>query len=418
MRQPSAWRLLSKGTRLIDEIFDPEMIQCPFPRYQELAAQSPAVRVRDERSDIFIVTGYEDCVSVLSDPATFSSKIGPGLRQRPSDAARAVLAQGPQLVRTLLTNDPPAHTRYRRLVSRSFTARRIAGLEPVVEEITASLIAGMAERTSVDFVEDFAQPLPLLVIARFLGVPDSDLPNFRRWSDDAAEVLGGKLSEAREIEISTSLVELLEYFAEQAEARRNEPRDDFLTMLVQSDGGALTMEEVVAVAYVVLVAGNETTVNLLSATMLLLLQNPEDFDRVRRDRSLVPLVIEEALRLQSPVQGFPRLATVDTEVGGVQVPAGSQVLLMIGAANRDPRNFGMPDALRLNEGQARGHIAFGNGIHFCVGAALSRLEAEIAVNRLLDKFPRIEIGDPGFEPQYADNLMLRTLVSLPLRVSQ
>jgi cytochrome P450 len=402
---------------VIEDVFDAAVVQCPFQRYDELRAASPAVRVPDERSDIFVVTSYEDCVRVLGDPVTFSSKIGPGLRQRPSPAARAILDRGPKLVRTLLTNDPPEHTRFRRLVTRSFTPRRLADLKPVVEELIGALIDSMQNLEEVDFVQDFAQPLPLLVIARFLGVPDSELPTFRRWSDDAAEVLGGKLDDARQVHIATSLVELLEYFATQAEGRRSQPKVDFLTALVEMDDRSLTIEEIMAIAYVVLVAGNETTVNLLSGSMLLLLQNPGEFDRVRGDRSLVPLLVEEALRLQSPIQGFPRLATVDTEVGGVPIPAGSQVLLMVGAANRDSAQFDAPDVLDLRARRSPGHIAFGHGPHFCVGAALSRLEAEIAFNQLLDRFSTITLQDPAFEPTYADNLMLRGLTSLPVRLT-
>jgi cytochrome P450 len=415
------FRVLSRSTiegiAVIEEVFDSTVVQCPFQRYNELRAASPAVQVPDERSDIFVVTGYEDCVRVLGDPVTFSSKIGPGLRQRPSSAARAILDRGPKLVRTLLTNDPPGHTRFRRLVSSSFTPRRLAVLKPVVDELIGTLIDAMQNLEKVDFVESFAQPLPLLVIARFLGVPDSELPTFRRWSDDAAEVLGGKLDEARQVEIAISLVELLEYFATQAELRRSRPQDDFLTALTEMDNHSLSTEEIVAIAYVVLVAGNETTVNLLSGAMLLLLQNPGEFERVRGDRSLVPLLVEEALRLQSPIQGFPRLAAVDTEVAGVPIPAGSQVLLMIGAANRDPAQFDAPDFLDLHTRRSPGHIAFGHGPHFCVGAALSRLEAEIAFNQLLDRFSAIALRDPGFKPRYADNLMVRTLTSLPVRLT-
>jgi cytochrome P450 len=183
------------------------------------------------------------------------------------------------------------------------------------------------------------------------------------------------------------------------------------------DEGSLTLEEIVAIAYVVLVAGNETTVNLLSGAMLLLLQNRNDFERLRGDRSLVPALVEEALRLQSPIQGFPRLAAVDTEVAGVPIPAGSQVLLMIGAANRDPAQFESPDSLDLHARRSPGHIAFGHGSHFCVGAALSRLEAEIAFNQLLDRFTDITLQDPGFEPRYAENVMLRGLISLPVRLT-
>jgi cytochrome P450 len=270
-------------------------------------------------------------------------------------------------------------------------------------------------KDTIDFVHNFAQPLPLLVISEFLGVPAEDLDTFKRWSDDAAAVLGGTLSEARQVEVNTSLVELLQYFAEKAEERRASPAADFLSTLVAAEDGGLTVEEIVAIAYVVLVAGNETTVNLLSSVMLLLLQDDRLLARVRDDRSLIPKVVEEALRLQAPVQGFPRLATVDTEVHGVPIPAGSQVMVMVGAANRDPKKFVDPDSVSLEgDRSAAGHIAFGKGIHFCLGAALSRLEAEVALNAFLDRFPDPRLAVPDFVPRYEDNAILRSLIELPI----
>jgi cytochrome P450 len=400
---------------LPDRLFDPDVVQCPFPHYRELQATCPVYKVPDE--DLYLVTTYDDCVEVLSDTDTFSSKAGPGLRQRQYPAARAVLDSGHQIVRTLLTNDPPEHTYYRTLVSRAFTARRIAALEPGVKVVIDRLVDRLAVSGGGDFVSDFAQPLPLIVISQFLGVPEEDLDQFKRWSDDAASVLGGTLSEEEQIRVNRSLIELLQYFADQSDARRGAPSSDFLSTLVGAEGGTLTVEEIIAIAYVVLVAGNETTVNLLSSVMLMLLQDDALMARVRADRSLVSTVIEEALRLQSPVQGFPRRVLSDTKIGGVPIPAGSQVMLMVAAANRDPAYFDDPDAVRVEEGQSRAHIAFGKGIHFCVGAALSRLEAEIGLNALLDRFPIIEFANTTYVPRYADNAILRSLLELPVTVS-
>jgi cytochrome P450 len=400
---------------LPDRLFDPDVVQCPFPHYRELQATCPVYKVPDE--DLYLVTTYDDCVEILSDTDTFSSKAGPGLRQRQYPAARAVLDSGHQIVRTLLTNDPPEHTYYRTLVSRAFTARRIAALEPGVKLVIDRLVDRLAASGGGDFVSDFAQPLPLIVISQFLGVPEEDLDQFKRWSDDAASVLGGTLSEEEQIRVNGSLIELLRYFADQSDARRGAPSSDFLSTLVGAEGGALSVEEIIAIAYVVLVAGNETTVNLLSSVMLMLLQDDALLARVRADRSLVSTVIEEALRLQSPVQGFPRRVLSDTKIGGVPIPAGSQVMLMVAAANRDPAYFDDPDVVRVEEGQSRAHIAFGKGIHFCVGAALSRLEAEIGLNALLDRFPTIEFADMTFVPRYADNAILRSLLELPITVA-
>ncbi len=397
---------------MTDRLFEPDVVQCPYPSYKTLQAECPVYQVPDDE-DLYLVLGYDDVADVLGNPEVFSSKAGPGLRQKPAPAAKGVLAQGHQIVRTLLTNDPPSHTHYRRIVSRAFTARRIAALEPGVSRVIDELINGLEKNDDIDFVRDFAQPLPLIVIAEFLGVPEEDLPTFKRWSDDAAEVLGGTLSEQRQIEVSTSLVELLQYFADRAEERRASPGLDFLSSLIAAEGGQLTTEEIIAIAYVVLVAGNETTVNLLSSVMLILLEDANLLARVKADRALIPKVVEEALRLQSPVQGFPRRALVDTEINGIKVPAGAQVMLMIGAANRDPRQFEYPDEVRIDDG-VRPHVSFGKGIHFCVGAALSRLEAEIALNALFDRFDTMELADPDYVAVYADNAILRSMLTLPV----
>ena len=399
---------------MTDRLFDPDVVQCPYPSYKKLQAECPVYQVPED-DELFLVLGYDDVVDVLGNPEVFSSKAGPGLRQRQSPAAKEVLASGHRVVRTLLTNDPPSHTHYRRIVSKAFTARRIAALEPGVAKVIDELIDGLATSDDIDFVRDFAQPLPLIVIADFLGVPTDDLPTFKRWSDDAAEVLGGTLTEQRQVEVNTSLIELLQYFADKSDERRSGPGADFLSSLIAADDGQLTTEEIIAIAYVVLVAGNETTVNLLSSVMRILLDDADLLARVRADRALVPKVVEEALRLESPIQGFPRRALVDTEINGVEVPAGAQVMLMIGAANRDPSQFENPDEVQL-DGGARPHVSFGKGIHFCVGAALSRLEAEIALNALLDRFGTIELAEPGNGAVYADNAILRSMLELPIVV--
>lgn len=402
---------------MTDRVFDPDVVQCPFPTYETLQAECPVSRVPGD-DELYLVVGYDDVANVLQDTETFSSKAGPGLRQRQSPAAKEVLASGHRIVRTLLTNDPPSHTRYRRIVTKALTARAVAGMEPgiraVVDSLADRIEAGMAAGGPVDFVEAFAQPLPLTVIAEFLGVPNEDLPTFKKWSDDAAEVLGGTLTEERQIEVNTSLVELLAYFAAKATQRREAPGADFLSTLVAADKGQLTVEEIIAIAYVVLVAGNETTVNLLSSAMYLLLRDPALLQRVRDDRALIPRLVEEALRLNSPVQGFPRKVARETQIGDVTVPAGAQVMLMIGAANRDPAYFEHADSVEVDTPRETPHLAFGKGVHFCLGAGLSRLEAGLALNVMLDRFNELELADPDFSPVYADNAILRSMLSLPI----
>lgn len=396
-------------------LHDENVIQCPYPYYTQLRQEGSVHRQDVQGQDVYLVLRHADCTRVLADAEGFSSKVGPGLRPKASPEAKAILGQGPRLVRTLLTNDPPSHGRYRSIVSRAFTARRIRALEPHVQAVISDLIAEIDRSPTIDFVRRFSQPLPLLVIADFLGVPRSDLPEFRKWSDDAAALMGGNLKEEEELDCYRSLVRLLQYFEELIEARRGDLRDDYLSTLIRVGPEPLTTEEIIALAYVIIVAGNETTVNLLSSTMLMLATDPALQDAVRRDRSLIPKVIEEALRLESPIQGFPRLALKDSEVGGDTIPEGSRVLVMIGAANRDGDVFDEPDQVQADRSGA--HLAFGYGIHFCLGAALSRLEVSLAVNALLDNFQAITIADPDFTARYDDNPVVRTLLSLPLQLA-
>lgn len=402
----------------MDRFFEPQTIKCPYAFYAELHHNDPVHRLEDE-DDVFLVTRHEDCLDVLQRPEVFSNKAGPGLRQKelmsppPAEATSRY-----RVVRTLLTNDAPSHTRFRKLVAKAFSARRINSLEPAIRVVAHELVDGFAESGEIDFVPAFAQPLPLVVIADFLGVPRTDLAVFRRWSDDAAEVLGGQLTPERSQECYTSLGELLEYFAEQLELRRRDPAEDFLTSLLDArlDGETpLSTEEILSLAYVTLVAGNETTANLLASMMLLLVRNPEALARLRADRSLIPAAVEEALRLEAPVQGSVRLTKQDTEIGGCAVPAGARVLVVAGAANRDAEVYSRPDRFDLDRTGARTHLTFGKGIHFCLGAALSRLEGAVALEVLLERLSATELREP-FDPEYVDNAVLRTLRSLPLRV--
>lgn len=410
----------------MDRFFEPATISCPYPFYAELHEQDPVHRLSGEDGDhpVFLVTRYEDCLDVLGRPEVFSNKAGPGLRQKelmspPPSSTQSGTEPTFRVVRTLLTNDAPSHTRFRKLVAKAFSARRIGALEPAIRVAAHELVDAFVADGEIDFVTAFAQPLPLVVIADFLGVPRSDLKVFRRWSDDAAEVLGGQLTPERSQACHESLGELLRYFADQVELRRREPAEDFLTSLIDAriDGETpLSTEEMLSLAYVTLVAGNETTANMLASMMLLLLRNPEQLARLRADRSLIPAAVEEALRLEAPVQGSVRVTRADTQVNGCPVPAGSRVLIVAGAANRDAGVYPQPDRFDVDRADTRSHLTFGKGIHFCLGAALSRLEGAVALEVLLDRLESVEIREP-FEPSYVANAVLRGLRALPLKVT-
>jgi len=404
----------------MDRFFTAESIANPYTNYADLHDKDPVHRLEDE-DDVFLVTRHDDCEYVLSDAETFSSKAGPGLRQRSLMSAPTVVADAKyRVVRTLLTNDPPSHSRYRRLVAKAFSARRMAGMEDFMRETLSGLIDDLDPSGDIDFVTDLAEPLPLIVIASFLGVPLSDLDDFRRWSIDAAEVLGGQLTPERSQECHDSLIELLGYFDRQLAERQENPREDFLTALLEGPVNGedpLTREEMLSIAYVTLVAGNETTANLLSSAMLLLLHNPQVLEQVQEERDLIPLMVEEALRLEAPVQGSVRVATRDASIGDVNVPQGSRVLVVAGAANYDPEVFPEPDQMDLERDNGRSHLTFGKGIHLCLGASLSRIEARIMFDVLFDHFDQFELAH-SFDPPYAQNAVLRSLKSLPMHVSQ
>jgi cytochrome P450 len=218
----------------MDRFFEPQTIRCPYPFYADLHAQDPIHRLEDE-DDVFLVTRYEDCLDVLQRTEVFSNKAGPGLRQKElMSPPPAKVTSKYRVVRTLLTNDAPSHTRFRKLVAKAFSARRINSLEPAIRTVAHELIDGFATSGEIDFVQAFGQPLPLVVISDFLGVPRTDLTVFRRWSDDAAEVLGGQLTPQRSQECYDSLAELLQYFSDQVEQRRRRPADDFLTSLLDA----------------------------------------------------------------------------------------------------------------------------------------------------------------------------------------
>ncbi|MEO3862683.1 cytochrome P450 [Acrocarpospora sp. B8E8] len=403
---------------MADRFYQPDTVQCPYPYYEQLRAQQGVHQLEGE--DVYLVTRHADCDSVLGRVEDFSNKAGPGLRQKALMGAEAAPDDAKyRVVRTLLTNDPPSHSRFRKLVARAFTARRIKELEPKIRGVVDDLIDAFPADGQIDFVRDFAKPLPLIVIADFLGVPRSDLDVFEKWSDDAAEVLGGTLSAERSRECHESLQELLGYFDDRIADRRLNPSEDFLGLLVNAvdkDEKPLTTQEMLAISYVTLVAGNETTVNMLSGMMMMLLQqNPEQLARVREDPKKIPFAVEEALRLEAPVQGSVRLCKADTEIAGTPVPQGSRVLIVAGAANRDAGVFPEPDRFDVDRPNSRHHLSFGKGIHLCLGAALSRAEGTIALEHLLDRVESLEMP-ADFTPEYKDNAVLRSMLELPLHV--
>ncbi|MFD0420059.1 cytochrome P450 [Streptomyces sp. NPDC127108] len=375
----------------------------------------------DEQTGIWHVNGYPEVVEVFSDPVTYSS-----------DTVRQLAPDAPDYEKNgLLTQmDPPGHRRLRQLVGRAFTPRLVAGLAPRISALTHELLDRADERGALELVDDLAHPLPVTVIAELLGVPASDRPLFRQWSEEifpreqgptAVDAAGdggsGGGGDIGVDEVAAALDlgrRMNEYFTEHADDRRRHPREDLLTLLVQAevDGERLSPAALGNFAQLLLIAGHVTTTMLLGNTVLCLDTHPEYGDAVRRDPAGLPAVIEESLRLLTPFQVFYRATTREVELGGQRVPAGRALALWVGAANRDERVFFGPDDFRPGR-DPNPHLAFGRGIHFCLGAPLARLEGRIALGILLDRYPDLRT-DPDNPPVLMGNPELTGARELPL----
>jgi hypothetical protein len=311
----------------------------------------------------------------------------------------------------LINDDPPRHTRFRRLVNKAFTPRRIAGCEPWIEAIANELLDEIGGSES-DVVRGYTMPLPVKTIATLLGIPRERYETFKQWTDT---VLGTDESATGDGRMGAA-IEMMQLFGGIAAERRNQPANDLVTALVEAefDGEHLQEWEILGFCILLLIAGNETTTNLMGNMLNMLAQRPDVWEQLKSDRSLVEPVIEETLRWESPVQMLFRKATRDVEVSGVHVPAGAQVAMCYGAANRDPSQWPEPDELRLDR-NLRDHVAFGHGVHFCLGSPLARAEARITLNACLDRFSRIEPGSKTGKRQTGAQIVYG-FKQLPLRL--
>lgn len=400
--------------------FDPAVQQCPFPHYAAMRVDQPVFRVPGTL--LHLVTRHDLFAPILRDTTTFSNRFGStGESPDPETLARLaeIQATGWPQVPTMLTEDPPAHTRYRGTVAPAFTPRRIKALEPAVREVCREVVAACAGAGNLDVVRRLAVPIPVRVIAEVLNVPDDRLDDFKRWSDDSTVAIGASVEADARLAAQRGIVEFQHYFADQLDRRRHSPEDDLLSVLVQSrvegDDGeprALDTAEMLSIVQQLLVAGNETTTKLLTEAVRLLAEHPGAWAQLRDDPAgTAPAVVEEALRLATPTQGMFRVVTRDTEVDGVSIPAGSKLVLVYAAANRDPAIFPEPDSFDLDRANLRDHLAFGRGIHFCIGAPLARLEATVAVEELASGVAEIRL-DPGNDFAYEPSFLLRGLKRL------
>ncbi len=390
----------------------PEVVECPFPFYAALREQAPLHRLHD---GTWLVSRWEDVVSVVRNPEVFSNHIGPLNDQILGGPRVGGDATGPW---PLPFTDGETHRRQRSFCGRLVTRERLAWLEPRIGALTEELVDGFGG-PEVEFRSAFAEPLPRRVMMETFGFPRDDEDDLVRWTAGQGPV-GSKLAspEERAAEQQRRL-NLGEYFRAKILERRVQPTDDFLTEIVEAQverDGELDVPYLLAEIANLFAAGTATTSHMLASTMLLLVSHPAELERVRADRSLIRPLLEESMRLESPVQWLQRIATRDTELHGSTIPEGSLVLVLWGAANRDAAKFEDPDRLWLERPSvAKFQTAFGYGIHMCVGAPLARLEGQIAFDRLLDRFPRIELA-AGTEITHIPNVNQRAPTRVPIAV--
>ncbi|MET0403523.1 MAG: cytochrome P450, partial [Cystobacter sp.] len=371
--------------------WSPEHLLNPYPFYAALREAAPVIQVEAFKG-AHTVTRYDDITTVLREPVLYSSRrVVPDVSLTAESGARA--REYFRSTNNLISSDPPAHTRLRALVSQAFTSRRIAGLEPWLKTLAHGLIDRMLEREEFDVMAELAIPLPVTVISELLGVEPERREDFKRWSDHIVQTMAMSVGPRDPAPILASLQEFQDYL-EQAIARRgHERREDLLGALIDAGQGILEVEDLISFARLLLVAGNETTTHLLGNTLVALLRHPEQLTRLLEDPSLTSAVIEEALRYDPPVQMLARTASAATRLAGHAIPEGARVMLLIAGANRDPRRFEEPDRFDL----ARAHanpLSFGHGAHFCIGAALARLETKVVLEALVSRVRHLAFA-PG-----------------------
>lgn len=388
------------------DLLDPAVLSDPYPLFHRLRTEDPVHWEAD--LEFWALTRYADALYALREDSLLSSAIHDS--PRPGGV-------GLSSARWFVFLDPPRHTRLRALVHSAFTPQVVEGLRARIQAIVDELLDRAAEAGRLDLIADLGFPLPAIVIAELLGVPAEDRAQFRAWSADLAAAGGlvrmaadgaERLSRAR-----AGGAALNAYFRDIIGERRRAPRDDLVSRLtgVQSAEGTLSEEELVDTCALLLFAGHETTTNLIGNGMLALLRHPDELSRLRADPSLIGSAVEELLRYDSPVQMRVRVARETVEIGGRRIAKGQRVLILVGAANRDPARFPDPDRLDIARPDNR-HLAFGHGIHFCTGAPLARLEGAIAIRRLLRRFPRLELTTDQLA--WRETLTLRALNALPV----
>ena len=402
-------------------IFDQELMKCPHAFYKKLRDEAPVYQ--DPNTGIFQVSKHELICEAARNAKVFSNDFGAlqkdgGSDVYPKEAAEIMEKDGYPAVNTMLTADPPRHTKYRGLVNKAFTPKRVSDMGPEIEKKTNFIIDQFIDNGKCEVASQLAQPLPIRVIAEALGASTDDYEFFKISSQAFTDQLSGTSTPDEHIEIAKKLVKFQQYFAERLKEKEKNPTDDILSDLAtlefeDEDGILRKMEtpEQLSIIQQLLVAGNATTAHSITEAIKLLIENPDQMDLVINDHSLIPNMIEESLRLLTPTNNMWRIATEDTELGGVAIPAGSALLLRYGSGNRDEGLFENPDKFDVTRQNARRHIAFGQGIHVCLGMNLSRKEMYTAFPIILDRLKNMRFSEDN-DFNYSPNVLLRGLDNL------
>ena len=396
------------------DLFSPAFKANPYPTYARLREEAPIHRVAlPDGRGMWLVTRYDDVVAVFKD-----ERFVKDWRKALTPEQLAQVPPIPEVMkplsRNMLDTDPPDHERLRGLVSKAFTPRLIERMRPRVQAIADALLDAVEERGEMDLIDDYAFPLPITVIAELLGVPAEDRDKFREWSD--AAVSGNATQEYLEEILLPRMQAFVAYLRAMFQEKRDNPGDDLISALLRAEeaGDKLDEDELLGMVFLLLIAGHETTVNLIGNGVLALLLHPDQLQKLRSDPSLLKPAVEELLRYDGPVEtSTERFAREDVRIGGTVIPRGEMVMVVIASADHDPERFPNPDALDITR-QDNKHLAFGKGIHFCLGAPLARMEGQIAINTLLRRMPNLRLKGSPESLSWRTGLVLRGLKGLPV----
>lgn len=385
-----------------------------YDTYAQLRAEDP-VRLHAglTGTPIWFVTGYDEAETVLRDHKRFVKSYYTTLPEQEREEARAANAMFRLTNQHMLNMDPPDHTRLRALVNKAFTTRRVNEMQPRIQTIADDLIDAVQDQGHMDLIDDFAFPLPITVIAEMLGVPTSDRDKFREWSN---AFITPAVTEDEVQQFMALMHAFTDYLGRMFAERHQTPRDDLITALLQAEeaGDSLSEEELFSMVILLLIAGHETTVNLIGNGMLALLRHPDQLQKLKNDPALIDTAVEELLRYDGPAErATTRFAVEDVELGGHQIKRGEPVIVVLAAADHDPNQFTQPEQLNISRSDNR-HLGFGKGIHYCLGAPLARMEGSIAINTLLRRLPNLRLAAPADDLKYRLSPLIRGLLNLPV----